>query len=76
MILGNKFLITEEDINFLRALSYKKIKKPQDILVLLESGDEILNYLKSYFILFRMLFRYHIWRQPFFRLALIASLQI
>jgi predicted esterase YcpF (UPF0227 family) len=44
---SNKFLITEEDINFLRALSYKKIKKPQDILVLLESGDEILNYLKT-----------------------------
>ena len=48
---GNKFVITKEDIEFLRELSYKKIKKPQDILVLLESGDEILNYLKtiSYF---------------------------
>ena len=44
---GNKFFITEEDIKYLRALSYKKIKKPRDILVLLESGDEILNYLKT-----------------------------
>ena len=48
---GNKFLITKDDINFLRSLSYNKIKYPANIMILVESGDEILDYKKtiSYF---------------------------
>ena len=40
----NKFNITKDDINLLRSLAPKKIKNPHKILVLLESGDEILDY--------------------------------
>ena len=48
---GNKFTITKNDINFIRSLSYKKILKPKNLMILLESGDEILNYsdTSSYF---------------------------
>ena len=41
---GNKFNITKDDIKLLRSLAPKKIKNPHKILVLLESGDEILDY--------------------------------
>lgn len=48
---GNKFIITKNDINYIRSLSYKKILKPKNLMILLESGDEILNYndASSYF---------------------------
>ena len=41
---GNKFNITKDDIELLRSLAPKKIKNPHKTLVLLESGDEILDY--------------------------------
>ena len=44
---GNKFLIDKDDINFIRSLSYKKLLFPENFLILLESGDEILNYDQS-----------------------------
>lgn len=48
---GNKFIITKNDISYIRSLSYKKILKPKNLMILLESGDEILNYndASSYF---------------------------
>ena len=48
---GNKFIITKHDIDYIRSLSYKKILKPKNLMILLESGDEILNYndTSSYF---------------------------
>ena len=48
---GNKFTITKNDIDYIRSLSYKKILKPKNLMILLESGDEILNYndTSSYF---------------------------
>ena len=48
---GNKFIITKNDIDYIRSLSYKKILKPKNLMILLESGDEILNYndTSSYF---------------------------
>ena len=48
---GNKFIITKNDIDYIRSLSYKKILKPKNLMILLESGDEILNYndASSYF---------------------------
>ena len=48
---GNKFIITKNDIDYIRSLSYKKILKPKKLMILLESGDEILNYndTSSYF---------------------------
>lgn len=44
---GNKFNISSNDISFIRTLSYKKLPIPNDLLILLESGDEILKYNKS-----------------------------
>ena len=48
---GNKFIITKNDIDYIRSLSYKKILKPKNLMILLKSGDEILNYndTSSYF---------------------------
>ena len=48
---GNKFIITKNDRDYIRSLSYKKILKPKNLMILLESGDEILNYndASSYF---------------------------
>lgn len=48
---GNKFVISEEDISFLKNLSYKKLSNHSNIMVLVESGDEILAFDKaiSYF---------------------------
>ena len=44
---GNKFNISSKEISFVRTLSYKKLLTPNDLLILLESGDEILKYYKS-----------------------------
>ena len=44
---GNKFNISSKEISFIRTLSYKKLPMPNDLLILLESGDEILKYNKS-----------------------------
>ena len=42
-----KFLIKQNDIDFLRSLYSTKISSPDNYLVLLESDDEILNYLET-----------------------------
>jgi len=44
---GSKFNISSKEISFVRTLSYKKLLTPNDLLILLESGDEILKYNKS-----------------------------
>ena len=44
---GKKFNISSKEISFVRTLSYKKLLTPNDLLILLESGDEILKYNKS-----------------------------
>ena len=41
---GEKFIITKDDIQYLRKFSYKKYPNAQNTYVLLESGDEVLNY--------------------------------
>ena len=41
---GNKFTISEEDISFLKSLSHKKLLHPNKVMVLVESGDEILAF--------------------------------
>ena len=41
---GEKFRITQEDIRYLREISYKKNANAENTYVLLESGDEVLNY--------------------------------
>ena len=48
---GNKFIINKGDINFLRSLSFKKLSNLENIMVLVESDDEILPFNKtsSYF---------------------------
>ena len=43
----DKFFINQSDIDFLRSLNSNKISSPCNFLVLLESGDEILNYLET-----------------------------
>ena len=40
---GNKFTILKDDISYIRSLHHKKILEPKNNLILLESGDEILN---------------------------------
>ena len=44
---GNKFTISKDDISYIRSLHHKKILEPKNNLILLESGDEILNYAES-----------------------------
>ena len=44
---GNKFTISKDDISYIRSLHHKKILEPKNNLILLESGDEILNYVES-----------------------------
>ena len=44
---GNKFTISKNDISYVRSLHHKKILEPKNNLILLESGDEILNYVES-----------------------------
>ena len=48
---GNKFTISKDDISYIRSLHHKKILEPKNNLILLESGDEVLNYVEasSYF---------------------------
>ena len=41
---GIKFKITREDIRYIRKMSYKKYSNAENTYVLLESGDEVLNY--------------------------------
>tara|TARA_B100000963_G_scaffold26697_1_gene19944 strand:- start:1084 stop:1659 length:576 start_codon:yes stop_codon:yes gene_type:complete len=41
---GEKFKITQEDIRYIRKISYKKFSNAENTYVLLESGDEVLNY--------------------------------
>ena len=41
---GEKFIITPEDIRYLRKMSYKKYANAENTYVLLESGDEVLKY--------------------------------
>jgi len=41
---GEKFIITTEDIRYLRKVSYKKYANAENTYVLLESGDEVLDY--------------------------------
>ena len=41
---GEKFMITPEDIIYIRKMSYKKYANTENTYVLLESGDEVLNY--------------------------------
>jgi predicted esterase YcpF (UPF0227 family) len=44
---GKKFMIKKDDISFIRSLHHEKINKPENILVLLESGDEVLDYIET-----------------------------
>ena len=44
---GEKFNITKKDIKFLRSLVINKYKNQKNTLVLLESGDEVLNYVEA-----------------------------
>lgn len=48
---GNKFIINKDDITFLRSLSFKKLSNLENMMVLIESDDEILPFNKtsSYF---------------------------
>jgi len=48
---GNKFTISKNDISYIRSLHHKKILKPDNHLILLESEDEVLDYVEtvSYF---------------------------
>lgn len=48
---GNKFTISKNDISYIRSLHHKKILKPDNHLILLESEDEVLDYIEtvSYF---------------------------
>ena len=41
---GEKFIITPEDIKYIRKMSYKKYANTENTYVLLESGDEVLHY--------------------------------
>ena len=41
---GEKFIITPEDIRYIRKMSYKRYSNAENTYVLLESGDEVLNY--------------------------------
>ena len=52
---GKKLMIKKDDLSFIRSLHHKKIHKPENILVLLESEDEVLNYIEttSYFLKFK-----------------------
>ena len=44
---GEKFIVTKEDIKFLRSLKIKELNNQKNILVLLESGDEVLNFIET-----------------------------
>ena len=44
---GEKFTLTKQDIKFIRSISHTKFNNHENTLVLVESGDETLNYSKS-----------------------------
>jgi len=44
---GEKFILTKTDIKFIRSISHSKFNNHENTLVLVESGDETLNYSKS-----------------------------
>ena len=44
---GERFIVTKEDIKFLRSLEIKEFNNQKNILVLLESGDEVLNFIET-----------------------------
>lgn len=44
---GEKFIVTNEDIKFLRTLVTKKFNNQKNTLVFLESGDEVLDYIDT-----------------------------
>ena len=44
---GEKFIVTKDDIKFLRSLVTKKFNNQKNTLVFLESGDEVLNYVEA-----------------------------
>lgn len=48
---GNKFKLTKEDMKFIRSIAFKKYNNSSNTLILLESKDEVLNYIEtsSYF---------------------------
>tara|TARA_B100001109_G_scaffold41714_1_gene33094 strand:- start:1171 stop:1743 length:573 start_codon:yes stop_codon:yes gene_type:complete len=48
---GERFVLDKDDMRFIRSLSYKEYNNQENTLLLLESGDEVLNYVKtlSYF---------------------------
>ena len=50
-VTGEKFNLTKDDMSFIRSISFKKYCNKNNTLVLLESGDEVLNYIEtcSYF---------------------------
>ncbi len=44
---GEKFNLTKKDIQFIRSVSFEKYTNFNNTLVLLESNDEILNYIET-----------------------------
>ena len=44
---GEKFIVTKDDIKFLRTLVAKKFSNQNNTLILLESGDDVLNYIET-----------------------------
>lgn len=44
---GEKFTISENDINFIKSLKVEKFKNHENTLILLESGDEVLHYIDT-----------------------------
>ena len=45
---GEKFTLSKADISFLRSISLKSFQNQENTLVLVESGDEILDYIDAY----------------------------
>tara|TARA_B100001250_G_scaffold265060_1_gene228549 strand:- start:4642 stop:5214 length:573 start_codon:yes stop_codon:yes gene_type:complete len=44
---GERFVLKKDDIDFIRSISNKKYNNQKNTLLLLESGDEVLNYIKT-----------------------------
>ena len=44
---GLNFTLTDEDIYYLKSIERKSLRKEERYLVLLQTGDEILNYKKA-----------------------------
>ena len=45
---GEKFTLTKKDIQFLRSISFKSYGNHKNTIVLVESGDEVLDYIDAY----------------------------